>query len=455
MHLSANPTPSDTPPAGSVGRFFELAAHGTTVRREVVGGVTTFAAMAYILAVNPLILAKTGMDPGALVTATAFSAALMTCALALLTNYPIALAPGMGLNAFFTFTICLQKQVPWQAALGLVFYSGVIFFLLSVTGARKALVAAIPREFKLGITCGIGLFIAFIGMKNGGLVVSNPATFVTAGNLGSPECLLVILGIVTTAIGIGRKMPGAVILNIIALTIIDIVMHRFFHVGDPVTLPDRPIAWPNSLAPLFLKLDFGWFWHHIAEALPLVFAILFVDLFDNMGTLIGVCHRAGLLDEHGHLPKIGRAFTADACAAMIGSCLGTSTVTSYIESAAGVEAGGRTGLTSLTTAACFLLALFFTPLILLIPDVATAPALIIIGVFMLQSAAKMELNDFTKVAPALIAIMTMPLTFSISEGVALGLLVHVGLQIGLGRARTISPVLYILTVLFLLHYFIK
>jgi AGZA family xanthine/uracil permease-like MFS transporter len=454
MHQSV-PSSAMTTNSGPISRFFDFAGHGTTARREIVGGMTTFAAMAYILAVNPLILAKTGMDAGALVTATAFSAALMTCVLALLTNYPIALAPGMGLNAFFTFTICLQKQVPWPSALGLVFYSGVIFFLLSITGARKKLVNAIPREFKLAITCGIGLFIAFIGMRNGGLVVADPATFVTVGKLGSPECLLVIFGIITTAIGITRKIPGAVILNIMALTVIDLLIRAIFHVGDPVKLPSSPIALPNSLAPLFFKLDFGWFWHHLAEALPLVFAILFVDLFDNMGTLIGVCHRAGLLDEHGHLPKIGQAFTADACAAMIGSCLGTSTVTSYIESAAGVEAGGRTGLTSLTTAACFLLALVFTPLILLIPDVATSPALIIIGIFMLQSAAKMDLADFSTAAPAFIAIITMPLTFSISEGVALGLLVYVGLQVGLGRARSVSPVLYILTVLFLLHYFIK
>jgi AGZA family xanthine/uracil permease-like MFS transporter len=440
MHQPATPAESAPANTGTVSRFFDFAAHGTTLRREVIGGLTTFAAMAYILAVNPLILSKTGMDAGALVTATAVSAALMTAVLALLTNYPIALAPGMGLNAFFTFTICLQKQVPWQSALGLVFYSGVIFFILSITGARKKLVNAIPHQFKLAITCGIGLFIAFIGMKNGGLVVSDPATFVTAGKLGSPECLLVILGVISTAIGIVRKIPGAVIINIVAVTIIDLIMHQFFHVGDPVKLPGSPISLPNSLAPLFLQLDLGWFWHHLAEALPLVFAILFVDLFDNMGTLIGVCHRAGLLDEHGHLPKIGQAFAADASAAMIGSCLGTSTVTSYIESAAGVEAGGRTGLTSL---------------ILLIPDLATAPALIIIGIFMLQSAAKMDLGDFSQAAPALVAIITMPLTFSISEGVALGLLVYVGLQVGLGRARSVSPVLYILTVLFLVHYFIK
>jgi len=452
MHVSATPPATNS---GLLARFFDFAGHGTTARREVIGGLTTFAAMAYILAVNPLILSKTGMDAGALVTATAFSAALMTAIFAFATNYPVALAPGMGLNAFFTFTICLQKQVPWQAALGLVFYSGVIFFLLSVTGARKKLVQAIPHDLKLAITCGIGLFIAFIGMRNGGLVVANPATFVTVGNLGSPEPLLVVLGIISTAVCINRKIPGAVIINIIALSVIDIVMHQFFKVGDPVKLPSSPVALPNSLGPLFFQLDFGWFWKNLAEALPLVFAILFVDLFDNMGTLIGVCHRAGLLDEHGHLPKIGQAFTADACAAMIGSCMGTSTVTSYIESAAGVEAGGRTGLTSLTTATCFLVSLFLTPLILLIPDVATAPALVIIGIFMLQSAAKMDLNDFSKAAPAFVAIMTMPLTFSISEGVALGLLVHVGLQVGLGRAKAVSPVLYILTVLFLVHYFIK
>lgn len=445
----------DQPPATFLDRCFHLREHGSNLRREGIGGLTTFAAMAYILAINPLILSKTGMDAAALVTATALTAALMTAVMALMTNYPIALAPGMGLNAFFAFTLCLQKQIPWTAALGLVFYSGVFFFLLTVTGIRQKVLEAIPRDFKTAITCGIGLFIAFIGLKDGNVVVSNPATFVTIGNIVSPETLLVIIGIITTAIGIARKIPGAIILNILFLTVVDLGLRAVGIIAAPVSLPAHLIAWPASLSPLFLHLDLGWFWTHLAIALPLVFSLLFVDLFDNMGTLIGVCQRANLLDENGNLPKIGRAFTADACAAMIGSCLGTSTVTSYIESAAGVEAGGRTGLTSLIVSACFLLSLFFAPLILLIPASATAPALVIIGVLMFQSAADLHLKDFSRAAPVAVTIMMMPLTFSISEGIALGLITDLGIKLGMGRIRQIKPLEYILGLLFTLHYFFK
>ena len=448
-------SPQARPPLGPVDRFFGLSEQGTTVRRELIGGLTTFAAMAYILAINPLILSKTGMNPAALVTATAIASALMTAAMALLTNYPIALAPGMGLNAFFTFTICLQKQVPWPAALGLVFYGGMFFFLLTVSGIRQKVVEAIPRDFKIAITCGIGLFIAFIGLKDGNVVVSNPATFVTIGDIASPETLLVVLGIITTGIGVARKIPGAIILNILALTVIDLALRGLHWIDAPVDLPHSPVSLPASLAPIFLHLDLGWFWSHLSLAVPLVFSLLFVDLFDNMGTLIGVCQRAGLLDAEGNLPKIGRAFAADAGAAMIGSCLGTSTVTSYIESAAGVEAGGRTGLTSLFTAGCFLAALFFAPVILLIPAAATAPALVIIGVLMFQSVAELNLRDFSKAVPAAVAIMVMPLTFSISEGIALGLIADLGIRLGTGRAREIKPLEYVLGVLFALHYFFK
>jgi AGZA family xanthine/uracil permease-like MFS transporter len=436
-------------------RFFHLPEHGSNLRRECIGGLTTFAAMAYVLAINPLILSKTGMDPAALVTATALTAALMTAVMALMTNYPIALAPGMGLNAFFTFTLCLQKQIPWTAALGLVFYSGVFFFLLTVTGVRQKVLEAIPRDFKTAITCGIGLFIAFIGLKDGGVVVNNPATFVTIGNIASPEVLLVIIGIITTAIGIARQIPGAIILNILLLTIVDLGLRAVGIIAAPVNLPSHFIGWPASLAPLFLHLDLGWFWSHLAVALPLVFSLLFVDLFDNMGTLIGVCQRANLLDADGNLPKIGQAFTADACAAMIGSCLGTSTVTSYIESAAGVEAGGRTGLTGLVVSGCFLLSLLFAPLILLIPAAATAPALVIIGILMFQSASDLHLKDFSRAAPVAVAIMMMPLTFSISEGIALGLITDLGIKLGLGRFQEIKPLEYILGILFTLHYFFK
>lgn len=436
-------------------RLFHLAAHGSNLKQECIGGLTTFAAMAYVLAINPLILSKTGMDAPALVTATALTAALMTAVMAMMTNYPIALAPGMGLNAFFTFTLCLQKQIPWTAALGLVFYSGIFFFLLTVSGVRKKILEAIPRDFKTAITCGIGLFIAFIGLKDGAVIVANPATFVTIGDIASPEVLLVVIGIITTAIAIIRRIPGAVILNILLLTAVDLCLRGAGIIHAPVNLPSQPIAWPASLGPIWFHLDLGWFWSHLSLALPLVFSLLFVDLFDNMGTLIGVCQRANLLDEHGNLPKIGQAFTADACAAMIGSCLGTSTVTSYIESAAGVEAGGRTGLTSLVVSFCFLLSLFFAPIILLIPAAATAPALVIIGVLMFQSAGQLHLKEFSKAAPVAVAIMMMPLTFSISEGIALGLITDLGIKLGCGRMREIKPLEYVLGILFTLHYFFR
>jgi AGZA family xanthine/uracil permease-like MFS transporter len=453
--MTSNPHPASLPSSGGfLERFFHLSEHGSSPRRELIGGLTTFAAMAYVLAVNPAILSKTGMDPAALVTATGLAAALMTVVMALMTNYPIALAPGMGLNAFFTFTICLTNKVPWDAALGLVFYGGVCFCLLTLSGIRQKLLEAIPRDFKTAITCGIGLFIAFIGLKEGGVIAPSPATFVTIGDIRSPEVLLVVIGIITTAIFIVRKIPGAIILAILLLTAVDLLLRKLGVIALPVGF-SGVVSLPASLAPIALHLDLGWFWSHLALALPLVFSLLFVDLFDNMGTLIGVCQRANLLDENGNLPKIGRAFTADASAAMIGSCLGTSTVTSYIESAAGVEAGARTGLSSIVVAGCFLLALFFTPIILLIPAAATAPALVIIGVLMFQSAADLHLNDFSRAVPVAVAIMMMPLTFSISEGIALGLITDLGLKLGTGRIRQIKPLEYILGILFTLHYFIK
>jgi AGZA family xanthine/uracil permease-like MFS transporter len=372
--------------------------------------------------------------------------------MALATNYPIALAPGMGLNAFFAFTLCGAKGIPWPAALGLVFYSGLIFLALSVTGLRKKIVEAIPLELKLAITAGIGFFIAFIGLKNGGVVVANPATFVGLGDLSKPGPLLVIAGTIATAILVARKIPGAIILVILALTVVGLIFPAPDGKGMITPIPTGIINLPASLAPTFLKLDLSYFWQNFIGALPIVLAILFVDLFDNMGTLIGVSKRAGLLDKEGNLPKIGRAFMADAGAAMFGSTLGTSTVTSYIESAAGVEAGGRTGLTVMVTAVCFLLALFLAPLILIIPGVATAPALVIVGAFMMQGLAELDLRDFEKTAPAFVTILAMPLAFSISEGVAFGLLTYVGLRIGTGKAKEVGLITYILAFLFILHF---
>lgn len=433
-------------------RFFSLKEHQTSVSQEIVAGLTTFAAMAYILAVNPAILSTTGMDKGALITATAVASAVMSAVMALATNYPIALAPGMGLNAYFAFTVCGAKGIPWQAALGLVFYSGLIFLCLSVSGLRKKLVEAIPIELKLAITAGIGFFIAFIGLKNGGVIVANPATFVGLGDLSKPGPLLVIAGVIATAILVTRKIPGAIILVIVALSIVGMIIPAPGGKEMITAMPDGLINLPATLAPTFLKLDLGYFWKNLLSASPVVLAILFVDLFDNMGTLIGVSKRAGLLDKDGNLPKIGQAFMADAGAAMFGSILGTSTVTSYIESAAGVEAGGRTGLTVIATALCFLAALFLTPLILIIPAVATAPALVIVGAFMMQGLAELDLQDFEKAAPAFVTILAMPLAFSISEGIAFGLLTYVGLKVGTGKTKEVGLVTYVLALLFILHF---
>jgi adenine/guanine/hypoxanthine permease len=446
-------------------RVFSLKEHGTSPVREVIAGLTTFAAMAYILAVNPLILSQTGIDRGALVTATAIASAVMTIIMALATNYPIALAPGMGLNAFFTYTICLAKGIPWQAALGFVFYSGLIFLALTVSRLRQRIVEAIPFELKLAITSGIGFFIALIGLENGGLIVLNLATvpkngaavaeaspYLTLGNLGTVAPWLVIIGIILTGIFVARRLPGSIVVVILLLSVAGLVIPAADGSGMITKPPGAIFNLPSSLAPSFLKLDLGYFWQHLFTALPLVLSILFVDLFDNMGTLIGVSKRAGLLDDQGNLPKVGRAFMADACAAMFGSTLGTSTVTSYIESAAGVEAGGRTGLTAIVTAICFLLALFLTPLLLVIPAVATAPALVVVGAFMMQGLAELDLRDFTKAAPAFITIAMMPFAFSISEGIAFGILTYVGIKLGTGKAKEVGALTYILALLFLLYF---
>jgi adenine/guanine/hypoxanthine permease len=434
-------------------RVFRLQANGTTVRRELVAGVTTFAAMAYILAVNPMVLSDgTGMDRGALITATALASAIMTVLMALATNYPFALAPGMGLNAFFTYTLVRGAGIPWQAALGLVFYSGVLFLLLTVTGVRKRLIAAIPHELKVAISCGIGLFIAFIGLKNGGLVVKSDATLLTLGRLDQPATVLVLFGIILAAVLMVRRIPGGLMLTVLILTGIGFWIPSPTGAGMLSQWPEHGwISAPASLSSLFLKFDLGWFWDHWRMALPLVLTLLFVDVFDNLGTLLGLGQRVGYLDDQGNLPRLGRALTADAGAAMIGSALGTSTVTSYIESAAGIEAGGRTGLTAWVVSACFLMALVFSPVIALIPAAATAPILVVVGVFMMQSLTTLDLSDLTKAAPVVVTLLAMPLTFSIAEGLALGFVVYVGLMAGVGRAREVTPISWVLGVLFLLQ----
>ena len=435
-------------------RLFQLDRNRTTPGREFQAGLTTFAAMAYILAVNPAILANAGMDKGALVTVTALTAALATAIMALLTNYPIALAPGMGINAFFTFTIVLGKGLPWSEALGMVFVNGLIFLALSLTGIREKIIAAIPHALKIAVTCGIGLFIAFIGLKNGGVIVANSATFVGAGDFASGPVALCLAGVFLTIVLVARGVPGAIVISIAVITLVGLFIPASG--GAMVTqLPSALIAAPHSPAPVFFKLTFNFLtnWTAFTVALPLILTLLLVDMFDNIGTLIGVTKRAGLLAADGTLPKAGRALLADSLATIASALFGTSTVVSYIESASGVEAGGRTGLTSLTTAGFFLLALFFTPLILIVPAAATAPALVVVGIFMMQSVIEIDMTDFKIAAPAVLTIFAIPLTFSIAEGIGLGLIAAAVLAIGLGKAKMLSTLGYFIAGIFFLQFF--
>jgi adenine/guanine/hypoxanthine permease len=435
-------------------RIFKLDQHGTTVGREFQAGLTTFAAMAYILAVNPGILANTGMDKGALVTVTAITAALATTLMALLTNYPIAMAPGMGINAFFTFTICLGRGLPWSEALGMVFINGIIFLTLSISGVREKIMAAIPHTLKIAVTCGIGLFIAFIGLKNGGVIIANQATFVGPGDFSSGPVALCLVGVMLTIILVARGIPGAIVLSIAIITLLGLFVPAGT-AGKVTQLPGSLIALPHSPAPIFLKLTFHFLtsWAAFSTALPLILTLLLVDMFDNIGTLIGVTKRAGLLAADGTLPRAGRALLADSLATIASALFGTSTVVSYIESASGVEAGGRTGLTSITTAAFFLLALLFTPLILIVPAAATAPALVVVGIFMMQSVIEIPMNDFRIAAPAVLTIFAIPLTFSIAEGIGLGLIAAATLALGLGKPKSLTAVGYIVAAVFFLQFF--
>lgn len=435
-------------------RLFKLSVNGTTVPRELQAGLTTFAAMAYILAVNPSILSATGMDQGALVTVTALTAAVSTILMAALTNFPLALAPGMGINAFFTYTIVIGAGVRWQEALGMVFVNGVMFLLLSVTGVREKIVKAIPYSLKIAITCGIGLFIAFIGLKNGGVIVDNPATLVSHGDFTSGPVLVCLVGIALTIVLVARGVPGAIILGIAITTVLGLFVSDG-NGGKVTTLPGSFVDLPASAAPVFFKLEFGFLTNSTAflAALPLILTLLMVDMFDNIGTLIGVTKRAGMLDENGHLPKAGRALIADSIAAILSSLFGTSTVVSYIESASGVEAGGRTGLTAVVVAVLMLLALFLTPLILAVPAAATAPALVVVGIFMLQSVIEIEMSDFKVAAPAMLTILCIPLTFSIAEGIGLGLIAAALLALCTGKAKSFPVTGYIIAGIFFLEFF--
>ena len=421
-------------------RLFQLKAHNTSVRTELLAGVTTFLAMAYILFVNPSILGATGMDKGAVFVATCLAAAIGSAIMGLIANYPIALAPGMGLNAFFTYTVVLHLGHTWQVALGAVFLSALMFFLLSIFRIREWIINSIPLPLRSGIAAGIGLFLALIALQTAGIVVGNPATLVGLGDLSKPGPLLAILGFFLIVVLEARKVTGAVLIGILVVTVIAIALG--------VSAFGGLVSMPPSLAPTFLQLD-------IRGALDVglisvIFAFLFVDLFDNSGTLIGVAKRAGLMGKDGHLPKMGRALIADSSAAMFGSLLGTSTTTSYIESAAGVSAGGRTGLTAVVVAVLFLLALFFAPLAGSVPAFATAPALFFIAVLMTSGLAEIEWDDLTTAAPVLVTALAMPLTYSIANGIAFGFITWTVIKLLSGRTRELNSALIVLSILFVI-----
>ena len=422
--------------------LFRLGENGTTVRTEIVAGATTFLTMAYIAFVNPQILAAAGMDKGAVFVATCLASALATLFMALYANYPLALAPGMGLNAYFTYSVVLGLHYPWQVALGAVFISGCLFLLLSVTRVREWIIDTIPLSQKIAISAGIGLFLGIIALKDAGIVVASPATLVTLGNLKAPATLLATAGFLVMVALDRRQVPGAIIIAVLGTAFAGILLH---------VSPFAGIAsLPPSLAPTFLALD-------LRGALDIgvatiVFVFLFVDLFDNTGTLVGVAYRAGLVDADGHIPRLGRVLVVDSAASIAGSLLGTSTVTSYIESAAGVRAGGRTGLTGVVVAVLFLLTLFCAPLAESVPEYATAPALFFVACLMARGFSELDWSDVTEYAPAVVTALTMPLTFSIANGIAFGFITYAAVKLLAWRWREANPSLLALAAIFVVKY---
>lgn len=414
------------------------------VKTEILAGITTFLTMAYILAVNPSILADAGMDKPAVFTTTIISAVLATTIMATIAKLPFALAPGMGLNAFFAYTVCQQLGYTWQFALTAVLIEGIIFILLTLTNLREAIVNSIPLTLKNAISVGIGLFIAFIGLKSGGIIVDNGATLVALGDITQGTALLSCIGIILTAVFLTYNIKGALLLGILLTTIVGIPMGITQFAGI--------LSTPPSINPIFMQFEFEQILS--SEMFIAVLTLLFVDMFDTIGTLVGVSTKAGILKD-GKIPNIKKAFMADAIGTTAGAILGTSTVTTFVESASGVAEGGRTGLTSFTTAICFILALFFAPLFLSIPASATAPVLVLVGLMMLTPIRNVDLNDYSEAIPAFICIIFMPLAYSISDGVLLGLISYVFINVLCRKFYKLSPSIYILCVLFLIKYFIN
>ena len=437
-------------------RTFKLSQNGTNVKTEVMAGITTFMTMAYILIVNPNILSATGMDKGALFVATAGASAFATLCMALFANYPFALAPGMGLNAYFAFVVVLGMGYSWQMALTAVFVEGLIFLVLTFVNIREAIFNAIPLNLKYAVSVGIGLFITFIGMQNAGIIVNDDATLVKLGNVGDIRTLLALVGIVLTGALVYRKVKGALLWGILLTYGLGVFCQLAgFYVVDPAAgmfslIPSAIVSAPPSIKPILFQFDFSSVF--TLDFLVVIFAFLFVDLFDTLGTLIGVSSKAGFLDDQGRLPKAKQALFADAIGTTVGAVLGTSTTTTYIESASGVAEGGRTGLTSLVTAILFVVALVFSPVLLIIPAFATAPILIIVGLFMMESVTKIDFSDYTEAIPAFLAIVMMPLAYSIAEGIVFGMLAYILMKLLTGRMKEVSPLMLVLGILFVLKF---
>ena len=458
--MTAAPLPTMTPLArGPIDRFFGIAHAGSTIPREVRAGITTYLTMSYVLFVNPLILGNAIAIPNAfakLLVVTALAAAIGSLLMAFVARYPFAQAPGMGLNAYFAYTVVLGQKIPYQTALGAVFISGLIFVILSLVGARQAVVRAIPAPLKIAVTAGIGMFLAFLGLKNAGLVVSNPATFVALGSLTAAPALIAIFGFAVTTVLLVRRIPAAIVYGILAAALLAIVTHAAVYAGPHDTLlpfgglPNGIVAlpvWPSGLVgALDVRAALG------LGVVTVVFTFFLVDFFDATGTLVGLASRAGFLLADGDMPRARATFTCDGLAAMIGAALGTSTTTAYIESASGIEEGGRTGLTAATVGVLFLASMLLWPVAGAIPAAATAPALIVVGALMLERIREIALDDYSVAIPVFLTIVAMPLTFSIANGVSFGVISYAALKLLSGRGREVEPLLYGVAALLVARY---
>lgn len=424
-------------------KLFGFDPAKTTIRTEMLAGITTFLTMSYILAVNPSMFSQLdGMSAGAVFTATALAAVVGCLTMALWAKLPFGLAPGMGLNAFFVFTVCMGMGYSWQFALTAVFIEGLIFIILTLTNLREAIVNAIPASLKNAIGAGIGLFIAFIGLQNAGIIANNDATLVSLGEITGGSPLLGLIGLVITGVLVVKDVRGGLLIGILLTTLIGIPMG--------ITNYQGLVSAPHSLSDIFCKFE----WDHIftLDMVVVVFTFLFIDMFDTIGTLVGVCTKANMLNPDGTIPRVKQAFMADAIATTVGACLGTSTTTTYVESASGVAQGGRTGLTAFVVACCFAISLFFSPIFLAIPSAATAPVLVIVGLFMLGPIKNIKLDDYAESIPAFITIVMMPLAYSISDGILLGMISYVVLNVLCGNFKRITPAMYVLAILFILKY---